>query len=487
MKKIFSLIFISCFVLTSCEDELDINTNPNTPEDINSGLALTSAEGSVATIIGGDFFNLGGMLAQYYTQSPGAGQYDNIDQYNINTDYANRPWTELYAGALNDLQFVQDRSTENAETGTYLIATILKAYTFQYLVDVFGDVPYEEALLGNDNIQPSLTPGADIYTDLIATVNDALAQYEADPVASDVDKQDLIYGADMEKWIQFANTLKLKMYLRMAYTSQADGSAVTALIAQDNFITEDAKFDAYADALNKRNPFYDVQIDRLGDVNTVASNSLLEFYNRNNDPRVSEVYRQNNADAYVGIDQGFGLDASLGGTLALDYSRPKIEATTPVYFMTVTESNFLQAEALLRYAGGAGVENKYNEGVAQSFSLYGVLSESSAFTGAGGEYEYSATGDVEADLEQIIVQKWAALANINNIEAWIETKRTGYPILTTVDSPLYEEGRRIVSLASVLPGDQIPFSIFYPDNEVQRNQNVTQKAGLTEKVWWNLR
>ncbi len=71
----------------------------------------------------------------------------------------------------------------------------------------------------------------------------------------------------------------------------------------------------------------------------------------------------------------------------------------------------------------------------------------------------------EADLEQIIVQKWAALANINNIEAWIETKRTGYPILTTADDPLYEEGRRIVSLASVLPGDQIPFSIFYPDNE----------------------
>jgi hypothetical protein len=487
MKKIFSLIFISCFVLTSCEDELDINTNPNTPKEINSGLALTSAEGSVATVIGGDFFNLGGMLAQYYTQSPGAGQYQNIDQYNINTDFANRSWTELYAGGLNDLQFVQDLAIENEETGTYLIATVLKAYTFQYLVDVFGDVPYEEALLGNDNIQPSPTPGAEIYTDLIATVNDALAKYEANPVASDVGQQDLIYGANMAKWIQFANTLKLKMYIRMAYTSQADGPAVMALVSEDNFLTSDAKFSAYADALNKRNPFYDVQIDYLGDVNTVASNSLLEFYNRKNDPRIAEVYRVNNEDDFVGIDQGFGLDASLGGTLGADYSRPKIEATTPVYFMTVAESNFLQAEALLRYAGGSGVETKYNEGVAESFMLYGVPEDPNTFTGAGGEYEYSATGDVEADLEQIIVQKWAALANINNIEGWIETKRTGYPILTTLDIPPYQKGRRIVSFASVLPGDQIPFSIFYPDNEVTRNQNLIQKAGLTEKVWWNQR
>ncbi len=487
MKKIFSLIFISCFVLTSCDDELDINTDPNTPAEITSGLALTSAEGSVATVIGGDFFNLGGMLAQYYTQSPGAGQYENIDQYNLNTDYANRPWTELYAGALNDLQFVQNRATENSETGTYLIATILKAYTFQYLVDIFGDVPYEEALLGNDNIQPFATPGAEIYADLIATVNDALAQYEANPIASEVGQQDLIYNANMENWIQFANTLKLKMYIRMAYTSQADPAAVQALIAQDNFLTADAKFEAYGDALNKRNPFYDVQIDRLGDVNTVASNSLLEFYSRNNDPRINEVFRKNSAEAFVGIDQGFGKDASLGGTLAANYSRPKMEALTPVYFMTVAESKFLQAEALLRYAGGAGVEELYNEGVAASFMLYGVAEDPTAFTGTGGDYEYSATGDVEADLEQIIVQKWAALANINNIEAWIETKRTGYPILTTAEVPPYEEGRRIVSLSSVLPGDQIPFSIFYPDDEVSRNRNLTQKANLTEKVWWNQR
>ena len=486
MKKIFSLIFISCLVFTSCEDELDINTNPNTPEEINNGLALTAAQGSIATVIGGDFFNLGGMYAQYYTQAPSAGQYEAIDQYNINTDYANRPWSELYAGGLNDLQFVQNRSMESGETGTYLIATVLKAYTFQYLVDIFGDVPYTEALLGSDNIQPAPTAGSEIYADLLVSIDNALNAYESDPVDSDVAFQDIIYQANMDKWIQFANTLKLKIYLRMAYTSQANPGAVNALLAEDNFITEDAKFTGYADAINKRNPFYDVQIDRLGDVNNVASNSLLEFFNRNDDPRVEAVYRANNEGSYIGIDQGEGLDASLSGVLAAELSRPNVTAITPVYFMTVAESKFLQAEALLRYAGGAGAQDKYNEGVAESFAMYG-LDGAAALTDVGGDYEYVATGDVEADLEQIILQKWAALANVNNIEGWIETLRTGYPILTTADIPLYEEGRRLVSLGSVLPGDQIPMSIFYPDNEVQRNANLTQKSSLTEKVWWNQR
>lgn len=303
MKKIFSLIFISSLFLTSCDEELDINTNPNTPEEINSGLALTAAQGSVATVLGGDFFNIGGMWAQFYAQSPGAGQYDEIDQYNINTDYANRSWSELYAGGLNDLQFVQNESSENGETGTYLIATVLKAYTFQYVVDIFGDVPYQEALLGSENIQPAPTAGSEIYTDLIATIDDAISQYEANPVPSEVGQQDIIYNADMDKWLEFANTLKLKMYLRMAYTSQANSAAVMTLMAEDNFLSTNATFNVYTDAVNKRNPWYDVQVDRLGDVNTVASNSLLEFYSRNGDPRLGEVFRTNDEGIYVGIDQ----------------------------------------------------------------------------------------------------------------------------------------------------------------------------------------
>lgn len=484
MKKVINLFFISLLVLTSCGDDLDINTNPNTPPIISKGLALSAAQASITTILGGEWFVLGGMYAQYYTQAPSAGQYDDIEQYNLNTDFANRTWTELYAGALNDLQFVQDRSLEDGDTGTFLIAAALKAYTFQYLVDVFGDVPYLEALQGNGNISPPVTAGEEIYLDLIESINAALEAYEEDQVQSDVGQQDLIYNANMDRWIEFANTLKLKLYLRMAYTSQANSAAVMSLINENNFLTEDASFKAFTDATGKRNPYYEVQIEFLGNVNTVASNSLFEFYQRNDDPRLEEVFIPNDDGLHAAIDQGEGL--SIGGVQARNLSRPNIAPDTPVYFMTIAESYFLQAEALVRYAGGAGAEALYNQGIAASFDLYDVPG-ASEFTGPGGAYEYVSTGNIEEDIEQIIVQKWASLANLNNIEGWLEALRTGYPILTTDEDPEYEEGRRIVSLASVLPGDQILQSLFYPDLEVQRNTNLIQKPNVIQKVWWNQR
>lgn len=487
MKKVINIFFISLLALTSCSEDLDINTDPNTPQEINKGLALSAAQGSIATVLGGELFNLGGMYAQFYTQAPSAGQYDAIDQYNLDTDYANRLWTELYAGALNDLEYVKDEATQDGDTGTFLIATCMKAYTMQYLVDIFGDVPYTEAFQGNDNISPAPTAGKEIYLDLLSKIDEAMASYEANPVNSTVGQQDLIYGANMDQWVQFANTLKLKMYLRMANTSEANSAAVTELLNEGNFISENASFTAFTDATSKRNPYYEVQIQQLGDVNDVASNSLLEFYSRNEDPRLQAVFKPNTDGEYIGIEQGIGiLEEPYGGYQAQEFARPDIKPTTPVYLMSLPESSFLQAEAYARYGSSNLAEEKYNEGIARSFELFGLSSgEAMELTADGGVYDFNDSGSFDVQLKQIINQKWAALANVNNIEAWIETRRTGYPELTTDENPAYEDGRRIVSLASVLPGEQIPASIYYPDNEVQRNSNLTQKPNLLQEVWWN--
>lgn len=486
MRKFITYCFVALLAFTSCDSELDINTNPNTPPEINKGLALSAAEGSIVAVMGGELFNLGGFYSQYFTQAPSASQFDDIDQYNIDTDFGNDIWEELYSGALNDLVFVQDLTTEDGDTGTYFIATVLKAYTFQYLVDIFGDVPYTEALQGNDNISPAPTKGEEIYLDLIASIDEAMEAYQANPVESEVGRQDLIYNADMERWIEFANTLKLRLYLRMSHTSQASSSAVMELINENNFLTESAVFNVFTDESGKRHPYYEVQVEILGDINAVASNSLHEFFAENNDPRLKAVYKPNAEGKYIGLDQGMGLSVEFGGYLASEFSRPRITPTTPVYLMTTAESNFLQAEALVRYAGGAGAEERYIAGVKDSFQIYGLsTAEAAAFTSAGGAYEFVGNAAPEAAIEQIIIQKWASLANVNNIEAWIETLRTGYPLLTDAENPLYEEGRRIISEASVLPGNQIPLSLFYPDEEVQRNRNLSQKATLLEKVWWN--
>lgn len=475
--------FLFFFLLiTSCEEDLNINENPNTPVNVDKSFVLTAAQGSLATGLGGQLTNLGGFLAGYHTQPPSASQYTNIDTYNMNIDFSDRLWNELYAGCLNDLKFVLTKSDEEGDTGSFLIATLIRTYTLQVLTDLYGDIPYSEALLGSENITPHVDFGGDIYTGLIGEIDAALTKYNNNPVASTVGAQDAIYSAEMSDWIKFANTLKLKMYLRMSYTLQANASAVNALIAQDNFITSDAAFALYEDAQNKANPFYDVQIDRLGDVNNIASNSLLMFYDSNIDPRLNAVFRQNNSNIFRGLDQGDR--GSVASEVAADFSRPNVIATTPVYLITVSESNFLQAEALIRYASGSGAKSKYDAGVINSFTTYGV-SGAQALIGAGGAYEYIADPDVETALRQVMVQKWASLAYINNIEAFFEVNRTKFPETTTQGNEDYTIGNLIVSVSSVLTGDQTPNTIFYPDTETSKNPNITQKTSITEEIWWD--
>lgn len=515
MKNIYKIaLFITASLFVGCDDELDINTSPNFPQQINAGLALTSAETSLATTMGGDLMNLGGIWNQYYTQAPSAAQYRTMEQYNLNTVFANNLWTELYSGCLTDLKYVQEDSAEKGNTGTALIATVLRAYTYQVLVDIFDAVPYTEALQGDlGNITPSPTPGDEIYADLLVTIDAALAAYNANPVPSDVAKQDIIYNADMDNWIKFANTLKLKLYIRMAYTPQANPAAVNALLAENNFLTTDAMYANFVSTTDKTNPFYGVQISSsvsgnggtgLGDVNDVASSTLYEYYLANEDPRVTAAYRYvYKTTTHRAIPQG-SFEEFTGTAPA--FSRPNIRPTTPVFLLTAAESNFLQAEALIRYAGGTGAKEKYDAGVAASFATYAanffqdeeVTDESvvvfntedaadaaADLTAAGGAYEYVAGGDVETQVRQVIMQKWAALPNINNIESWIETTRTKFPEIVPEGSEDYAIGNRIPSLVSVLTGTTVPSTLFYPLDEVTRNPNLPQKASLTQKVWWD--
>ena len=502
MKNLYK-VFLALTVVgmfTSCDEELDINKDPNTPAEINAGLALTSAEASLAMVVGDELTNLGGFYAQYHTQSPSASQYENIDQYNLNTDYSNRFWTELYSGALNDLKFVKSESDANGDTASALISELLTAYTYQLLVDLFGDVPYTEALdQENGNITPAPTPGEEIYADLLARIDAAVAAYQANPTEASVNLQDVIYNADMDQWIKFANTLKLKMYIRMAYTPMANSGAVNALLAENNFLSvynttalpdDNAAFALFADSDDKRNPFYEVQFDQtgLGDVNHVASNTLHDFYVENGDPRLTAVYRANTTGSYPSIAQGTGNDFN---NTAKDYARPNVQGNTPVFFMSVAESYFLQAEAAVRYAGGANAKELYDMGVAASFATYkkyfglDASANAASFTGTGGAYEYSDMGSVEANVRQIIIQKWAALAYVNNIEAYIETTRTKFPEVVADGTQDYAEGNRIPSAISILPGTTVPSILFYPDDEVSRNPNLTQRSSLTENVWWD--
>jgi hypothetical protein len=484
MKKITQIILL-VFLTSSigCKEFLDVNQGPDTLSDVDISLVLPGAQTSMMATFGGSYHNLGGFWAQYYTQSPDAGQYERIDEYRVETDFYDREWREIWAGGLVNLRNIKTTAQADGHTNYALVATLCEAYTFQMLADLYNEIPFSEALQGVDNTQPIFDNGADIYPALIAEIDAALAAYEADPGDKDMSNSDFIYGGSMADWIGFANSLKLKMFMRQSYTSNPKGTEIMALINDDNFITSDAGITQFAAEQGKRNPFFEIQMDRLGGVNNSASNSMIKLLDSTSDTRIDAIYNPGGS-GHKAKEQGDFANRDIPNG---DLSTPNITATTPVYFMTMAELHFLKAEALVRYNGGTGAQAEYEAGIEASFAMHG-LSGASTYYGSGGDYEYSATGTVETDIEQIMLQKWISMANFQNLEAFFEINRTQVPAFSTnAKGTPGEIGKLTLSYASTLSGTNTPRRLLVPDVETVRNSNApnSDANGIAAKVWWD--
>ncbi|MGY5353109.1 SusD/RagB family nutrient-binding outer membrane lipoprotein [Wenyingzhuangia sp. IMCC45533] len=483
MKLLKKLTYIlSLLTLGSCTNDLDINENPNLPREVDKSSVLTAAQSSIATLMGGFLTNYGGFMAQYHTQAPGGTQYLEIESYNVPQNFTNRFWLEAYVGGIKDLDHVIDESKKENDSATFTIAMLLRVYIFQLLTDLHGDIPYAKKLKGLSDLNLKVVSQENIYKDLLLSVDEAMETYEKNPNELSNKNQDIILKGDMNEWLRFANTLKLKLLIRISSTPQANSTEVMKLLSEDNFVSRDIKFDVYEDITNKRNPFADVQLGELNGVNHCASNSLLMFYKNNNDPRISKVYRLVNGNTeFIGLDQGAHRSSSGGELAVLNFS-----AIHPVFFFTVAESNFLKAEAQLRFNNGLNAKQSYDNGIRASFTNYG-LSVSDANVLIQGAYTYSNDPIIENNIRQVMIQKWASLAYVNNIEAYFEQLRTGYPeVIKKGEPPNYTIGNLKVSdLSSLSDESTIPQTMWYPDIEISTNKNLSQKDNLLLKSWWN--
>lgn len=482
IKYIIAILFTG--FLFSCEKTLDVNNDPNAAADASIELVLPGAIAGTAIHVGGPLQNLGGFWAQYYTQSPDAGQYAAIDDWNVSSDYYDETWLAIYGGSLRDLQYVSQTALEEGNNAYYLIAKCMEGYTYQLLADLYGQAPYGEAIMGAENLEPTYTSGRDIYSGVIASLDEAIARYEANPEGPNPGGNDIIFGGNMNNWVSFAYTLKFKMLMRASFTDFTSGAEILDLINGGNLLTVDATMTSFENTENKRNPFYDVEVNRLGGVNQMASQSIVNFLNADDDPRISEIFIPASDGSFTAYPQGNYQDRTLS------YSDGELtgiifEPLMAIYLFSVPEIEFLQAEALERFAGGAGAQEHYEAGISASFAMYGAADQASIFYGAGGPYEY--TGSSEEKLEQIGVQKWAAMANIQNIEAFFEINRTGYPEYEVYDGNSTTPGHIIYSLSSVLGAGQSPKRLLFANISTSRNSNSpAQPAGnLAAPVWWD--
>ena len=490
IKKLLVFSLTALFSFTGCEKMLDINTDPNNPSIDNSSpsLVFPSAVVSTAGRIGGEYAILGGFMAQYWSNSPFANQYRNTDTYNFNQNNFNNSFDELYAGALNDYNYVIKRSAETGDWRFHLMGTVMKAYTYQVLADLYDQVPYTEAFKGVENLKPRFDDGFTVYTGLVQELDQALAKDLNAAGNSTPGANDLVFNGDMSQWIRFANTLKLKMYLRMVYAKPQEAEAgIRSLYADGgNFLTSSAGLFNFQDQPDKSNPLYEMNVRKLSGVKTNlrASNTFVSFLRANGDPRLEAYYykegRESEVNPITGMHQADFNDKTTFISVF------KQTATDPVHFISAAESHFLQAEALERFFNGTGAREQYDAGVEAAFQQFNLGARAAEFTALDGRYSYPMEADFEHKLEAIITQKWASFPGSHALEAFFEKNRTGYPKHSAVYSSdaAYIPGQLVWPMDNVT-GNKYPKRLMFPASERSTNPNVPALKPITENVWWD--
>ncbi|WP_276089265.1 SusD/RagB family nutrient-binding outer membrane lipoprotein [Pedobacter sp. JY14-1] len=493
-KNTWRLASLAVLLTFGCK-KLDINESPNNPsiEKATMEALFPSAVMSTVGHVNGDLSIVGGMWAQFWAQNNGSSQFRTVDNYNLqnSSGFINTPYAELYQGALTDYQLGISKAVAAQDWRFNLMNTVMKAYTYQVLVDLFDQVPYSEALQPEKFLQPKFDDGYTVYKSLIAEIDAALAKdYRATIHSAEQARVDFVFGergnADLEteidNWERFANTLKLKMYLRMVNTKPTEAEAGIRELFEANegegkFLTAGAGVSLFENAPNKSNPFYEYNFRRQNTPDNLrASVTLTSWLEANNDPR---------GMAYFGM--GYPIESIHQG----DYLNGNNNAVNPIIRPTETawlfspaEVAFMEAEALERYFNGDNAREKYDAGVTAAFAQVGLTP--GALIEAGGTYAYPLTGTFEQKLKAIIVQKWASLFGSHALEAFFEQNRTGYPEISDVYSTDddYVPGELVYVPNGVTGEGNFPRRFVFPDYERSRNSNTPAQVPLYNKVWW---
>lgn len=430
-------------------------------------------------------------LAQHGTSNQ--TNYRQIDQYNLTNQNLNSTFAGIYAGALKDLELAIEGASANGLSNQVAMAKIMQAYLFQGISDFVGDVPFTQALDASISA-PLYESQETVYQGIIQLLDEALA--EIDKGSEDnPGTADLIFAGDIEKWRRFANTLKLRVYLRMSNVDPSTAASGIAALGGASFLSslEDEPKVAFFDDFEQKNPLFltDPRSDRIVAQQIVASSTIVDYMNALGDPRRSFYFEDavNLSDValpgiYSGAPNGMNNDER---PLTVSRVHPFfVAADAPVVFMTFPEALFLQAEAVEKGFLTGNAEALYQEAITASMQQFGI-SNIGITTYLGQSQVTYPTADTQIDrLRAIMTQKWLALYIFQSTEAWAERRRTGFPDfqgLTAAGSVSFSS-----PLNSFLGDGAFPLRLLYPADEVAVNPNV-QTTGLppvTTPVWWDV-
>ncbi|MCI3937734.1 SusD/RagB family nutrient-binding outer membrane lipoprotein [Chryseobacterium aahli] len=509
------LAAVLSFSATSCTNEfLDVNDNPNAvqAENITPDLILPGAISQAYRTQAGTMMQFGNLMMNSWAGNSYtiAGPYSReFSLSSVDNTFYRGIWEGLYPRIANFDQMEKFSNVNHKQDYYIAIAKIMKAYYMQYIVDLYGDVPYSEAFMGQQNTTPKYDNDADIYKSLITKLEEANALIAAADEHAEKPVSDIVFHGDMDKWKALSNTIKLKMLIRM---SKVTGELATyrnaklQTLAGQTFINEevvvnpgytassDDQMNPYIlnwarNAANQQASNYAVVVVSEHMANALERNRILNDanyskFNNITDPRKSRLFtnvasvdsdgvaftglkgvRQGNVPGQPGVPVNnvntskLGIGNFAGGASIGTWADVITENNDRggVLF-SAAESNLLQAEAALRWPTIFTFDpaENFNNAITANGDWLGVptaattnyLSQIATRPGLGW------TGTDTQKIEAIMTQKWIALTNINPTEMFIEYNRTGYPF---------------TPMATTAQFPNKPYRLVYPNSEYAAN------------------
>ena len=490
--KIFAACGLLTLSLASCKDEFfDVNENPNNPSVSTPRLSLPVAQQEIASLNARTMTYLGQYMMYNWAKPSNWSANSDFLRYNVTSNFGAFIFENSYSGAFKNLTYIENYKDPGGTSDYTLykgISTVLKAFQYQYLVDLYGDVPYTEANMRGDLQAPKYDKAEDIYKANIDSLTQVISVLDNLPENTEnPGTQDIIFQGDVLKWQQFANTVKLRYLIRLSNTGQ--DSYIKSEIAKikangKGFISADvAANPGYSDTADKINPFYDyfrkpstgAETDRAD--YTVATDYTIDYLEKVNDPRLTRLYSEAANGGYKGVYQSTDLPGE--GYTSKDLSKvgPGLlkspDQDQPI--MLLSEALFLQSEAIVRGYLTGDAESLYNMAITESFRYLEVEDYQAA---AEDYYTQNipnvSFADTANKIQAIITQKWIALNGTSSIELWLEYNRTGYP----AGIPLSKDASR----------GQRPYRLLYPASEISRNANNVPKQvaadAFSTKIFW---
>lgn len=500
LNHILGLVILVTAAVGCTKDFDEINTDPNNPVVVPTTNLITTAQRTLTDDIFDEWFSgrQGLLWAQYWAQR----NYTSEDRFSIRQPTNNTYFRLIYSDLMDAQEIINiasnpDRRAEIEASygdpdGQIAVAKVLKAYVFQLLASTYGDIPYEEAFDAVNTPTPAYSTQKVIFLDLFSQLKEA-ADYLEGSSNTVFTSGDIMYDGDPEKWARFANSLRLKLAIRLSNVTDADLVAArnTAIAeASDNpFQSNDDNAgvtyvgDGTSNAplyiafyVDNRNDFTVTAqfVDLLKGINDTLNNTDNPFSGMV-DPRLKIwVPRARSDSAFRGMP--YGLEdketGSLWSSLRISNFKypptsqggsinPVLQADANVVWMDYAEVCFILSE-LNNWDQGW-----YEEGVRASMERWGVDED------AISSYLEQLP---PADEENVLTQKYIALY-MNGYEAWAEYRRTGYPEsiieVGEMTGPTVD-GNAIPFTAIV--GNAIPRRLTYPVQEYTINAESVNNA-----------